>query len=1285
MEEKDRVVRLFVSSTFRDMFFDREVLVKQVFPEINRFCRARGVDFTGIDLRTGVTAEQSENGMTLNLCLQEVDRCRPYFLCMLGERYGWHISSAGDILLEKTFDNTIKLNPKYSWINSFRDRSVTELEIRHGVLNGLSRPDRALFFLRQSDYSFHLINEGLITTDEMQSYESENDICREKLLALKEEIVKSGAPVTLYRHHEDVGELVLAQLKQIISEDFPEVSCTDHIVAERREHAAFAASRCKVYICKQAYYDALNRYIVSDMGTRGGVFVVYGPSGVGKSSLVANWTNNLISKRNESIYHLHTHFVGCSSASADPVTMLHRLVLELLNIPSPTLHAKNDHVDASSVPSIWEDLVMMLPQVLADVSSHMNRVNADLRSRSSSQDTFHPKVVVIVLDAVNQLTDSHLAEQMSWLPNTLPPFIKIVISAIDLPQSFASTDTQQVDSSAPAGPARKDIKRDHSMAVPIMEKTPSLRHVGSTMSTAEADFVDSGDAQDMTERCLLVEALDAESVRDIAVQYMKEFGKTLAEQQLRMLSACEQTKNPLFLRTVLEEVRVWGHFEQLDSQIGRYLSKDTIGKLFDSVLSRMERDYNCSPKHSTLVQDALRALSCCRTGLSEFELQEIVAAPRYLFSGFFLSIQQSLTNRNGLLHFFHDYLRVTVEEKYLPDDSDRCNTHAILARYFAGTKDTYLSNRSRNLEELLWQLQNSGKYAALRLLLQLPSIAVHLYDTNRVDLFRMWRKCSGDHEGYAEAGRVYREETVLMLLGAAGEGGGREGRSNRSGEDTCDEVSEDVSLISHIIELERNVVGELFMSEKVDMARKISAFLVQSAQYAAAEEVLDIAQSKVESEHERISMNIDRAGLYLSLCKYNEGITICEQMLEQHEGDQKAHLQCSPSKKFRQDESSSGRCVMSPVVFSDVQYMLAKLYSGNGQFQKADSLFAAVQTYRQREFGENRQQTADVLNDIAKHKFSQRMYSEALELYERVLAIKRITIGEKSTSFIRTVRDIGMFYHDLADYDIAFRYFINALEVTERNYGPHHPAVADILNEMAFTKYMQQKSSGEFNDVTQLYERALRIREASFGEYHGDIANTINHLANVYRAKLEAGDVEAGVRAIELYKRAKAIKEHVFPSRHPEVLLSRNNLANMLLMEKKFEEAAAEHEEVLRIRQELHGVDHLQTATSYKNCGLAQLGLKNYEKSLEYHLTAMRIRATGFGEEHPKTAESCACVGDVYVAYGRPMEAVPYYQRAIHAWNKKMGPGNSNSELATSVVSIIERGENVTEAVAKFS
>ena len=84
-----RVVRVFISSTFRDFSVERDLLMKRVFPELRRRARSRFVEVIGVDLRWGITEEESQKGDTLPICLREIERSRPYFVCLLGERYGW--------------------------------------------------------------------------------------------------------------------------------------------------------------------------------------------------------------------------------------------------------------------------------------------------------------------------------------------------------------------------------------------------------------------------------------------------------------------------------------------------------------------------------------------------------------------------------------------------------------------------------------------------------------------------------------------------------------------------------------------------------------------------------------------------------------------------------------------------------------------------------------------------------------------------------------------------------------------------------------------------------------------------------------------------------------------------------------------------------------------------------------------------------------------------------------------------------------------------------------------
>ncbi len=48
--EKDRNVRIFLSSTFRDMTAEREHLIKHTMPQLRKFCESRGVTLTEVTI-----------------------------------------------------------------------------------------------------------------------------------------------------------------------------------------------------------------------------------------------------------------------------------------------------------------------------------------------------------------------------------------------------------------------------------------------------------------------------------------------------------------------------------------------------------------------------------------------------------------------------------------------------------------------------------------------------------------------------------------------------------------------------------------------------------------------------------------------------------------------------------------------------------------------------------------------------------------------------------------------------------------------------------------------------------------------------------------------------------------------------------------------------------------------------------------------------------------------------------------------------------------------------------
>lgn len=121
----DRQIRLFVSSTFLDMQDERNALARACFPSARRLFAGAGMGFSEIDLRWGLSETETEASI-VDLCMDEVERCRGYFIGILGSRYG------------------------YVPATDAAGRSITELEIRKGAFEASPSSFVRFYFKRDA-------------------------------------------------------------------------------------------------------------------------------------------------------------------------------------------------------------------------------------------------------------------------------------------------------------------------------------------------------------------------------------------------------------------------------------------------------------------------------------------------------------------------------------------------------------------------------------------------------------------------------------------------------------------------------------------------------------------------------------------------------------------------------------------------------------------------------------------------------------------------------------------------------------------------------------------------------------------------------------------------------------------------------------------------------------------------------------------------------------------------------------------------------------------------------
>jgi nephrocystin-3 len=376
---QNRSLRVFVSSTFTDMFEDRNVLEEKVFPHIRRLCQTRSVEFMAVNLFWGVPKE-SGTEKAVEICLIEVKNCHPYFLGFLGQRYG-------GIQKREKYQNLANRYEEFAWLKDYPESSITELEIYHALFR--EQGDKNLnqtmhFYFRDPKYADNKRNDLFAETDPIK---------KERLEQLKQQIREKNLPITDYQKPTDLSDLVFEHLKTVVDELFPESEIPTELERTRSSHDGFAYSRQWVYLKRETDFQRLDQHFVETNLP----LVIVGESGSGKTSLLANWAFQLQEKTPNTF--IIWHFIGSSAESTNLDHLLRRLFEELKS-RFPLIYTQEN------LPTSIEELIKQLPLWLANV----------------------PEKIVLILDGLNQLEQE--AQKLLWLPIFIPEKVRLYLSTL---------------------------------------------------------------------------------------------------------------------------------------------------------------------------------------------------------------------------------------------------------------------------------------------------------------------------------------------------------------------------------------------------------------------------------------------------------------------------------------------------------------------------------------------------------------------------------------------------------------------------------------------------------------------------------------------------------------------------------------------------------------------------------------------------------------------------------------------------------------------------------------
>ncbi len=243
---------------------------------------------------------------------------------------------------------------------------------------------------------------------------------------------------------------------------------------------------------------------------------------------------------------------------------------------------------------------------------------------------------------------------------------------------------------------------------------------------------------------LILSQLGLQDRKNLIQQYLSQYSKVLTRVQIEKIINVDLSGNPLFLKSLLSELRIFGEYERLNNIIDHFLSSKSIIELFDRICDRWENDYNYG--NQNIVGKVLELIWASRRGLSEIEIVQALGSasgpfPRAYLSPLLLAAEYILSYRSCIFHgsknpllwiskeSFHD----AVQRRYLQTKSLQQLAHIHLSDFFLSNSNTY-----RQLDELPWQYSVARDWKRLfDLLSDLPFIRSS-WSFDSADIINYW-------------------------------------------------------------------------------------------------------------------------------------------------------------------------------------------------------------------------------------------------------------------------------------------------------------------------------------------------------------------------------------------------------------------------------------------------------------------------------------------------------------------------------------------------------------------
>jgi tetratricopeptide (TPR) repeat protein len=283
------------------------------------------------------------------------------------------------------------------------------------------------------------------------------------------------------------------------------------------------------------------------------------------------------------------------------------------------------------------------------------------------------------------------------------------------------------------------------------------------------------------------------------------------------------------------------------------------------------------------------------------------------------------------------------------------------------------------------------------------------------------------------------------------------------------------------------------------------------------------------------------------------------------------------------------------------------------------------------------------------------MRREAIDMYEKYLAIASCLLGESHARVADVLMTIGQLYHDIGNVKRASDYLDRALQSSISAFGPYHQCVSFLYHELGHLalKYDDMDNAATFLEAGLNVERKL---EGPNKEHRlsvslvllGDVTTLIGKTDEAIAYYLEALDM------IHISKG---------PCEQAANILT--NIASINEQEQEYDLAEKHLEEAVKILSVSSERCTLRASFNLNTLGLVQSKQGKYEMALESFLESLKIRTSIPEATNSQISNVCYNVASTYVKLGDFENSLYFYreclalERKIEIKHRKQGSFSS--------------------------